>query len=214
MSEPPGNLKADPRSLCLAAVLMFLLAGLAFSAGCASEEAAQPAAPALTPLPTPHKTVIPRTMVTTVSPVETPAEPAPVPEETTSQPAADPSPAIVVSGNYHQEYIRLDATSYSLGEVVQFYLVNKGPEIDGCDFAHPPYTVYHLSPTGVRLPVATGDPSRSYMTVMTDPDSATGPFSLNTGKLSAGRYLIRFDCGRNVAREFVIMSRVQVIDTG
>ena len=105
----------------------------------------------------------------------------------------------------------MDATTYSVGEVVQFYLVNKGPEISGCDYAHPAYTVYHLSPTGTRLPIATYDPARRYMTVISDPNSATGPFSLDTRKLSPGRYLIRFDCGNNVAREFVIMSRADAI---
>lgn len=122
-----------------------------------------------------------------------------------------PDATIVVSGNYHQEYIRMDATTYSVGEVVQFFLVNKGPEISGCDYSHPAYTVYHLSPTGTRLPIAASDPARSYMTVISDPNSATGPFSLDTRKLSPGRYLIRFDCGNNVAREFVIMSRAEAI---
>jgi len=49
------------------------------------------------------------------------------------------------------------------------------------------------------------------MTVISDPNSATGPFSLDTRKLSPGRYLIRFDCGNNVTREFVIMSRAEAI---
>jgi len=138
-------------------------------------------------------------------------EPEPVPEVTIGEPVLTPAATIVVSGNYHQEYIRMDATTYSVGEVVQFYLVNKGPEISGCDYAHPAYTVYHLSPTGTRLPIATYDPARSYMTVISDPNSATGPFSLDTRKLSPGRYLIRFDCGNNVAREFVIMSRTDAM---
>jgi len=75
--------------------------------------------------------------------------------------------------------------------------VLQGSEISGCDYAHPAYTVYHLSPTGTRLPIATYDPARRYMTVISDPNSATGPFSLDTRN--------------NVAREFVIMSRADAI---
>lgn len=135
-------------------------------------------------------------------------EPEPVSVVTTKEPVASPSGTTVLSTNYHPDYIKMDAIVYKVGEVVQFYLVNKGPEISGCDYAHPAYTVYHLSPDRTRLAVATQDPNRSYTTVMSeDPGSATGPFSLDTGRLSAGRYLIRFDCGNNVGREFVLLAR-------
>lgn len=198
------------RPVCLAIAMMLLLTTLLLAAGCESQDQA-PAAPAGTTV-TIQKTLPPRTLATTIPPaVTTSSEPEPVPEVTTQEPVLSPVATIVVSGNYHQEYIRMDATTYSVGEVVQFYLVNKGPEISGCDFAYPAYTVYHLSPTGTRLPIATYDPARRYMTVISDPDSATGPFSLDTRKLSPGRYLIRFDCGNNVAREFVIMSRTDAI---
>ena len=198
------------RTVCLAVALMLILTMLLLVAGCESRDQA-PAVPAGTTATT-QKTLPPRTIATTSPPVvATSSEPEPVPEVTTEEPVLSPSATIVVSGNYHQEYIRMDATTYSVGEVVQFYLVNKGPEISGCDYAHPAYTVYHLSPTGTRLPIATYDPARSYMTVISDPNSATGPFSLDTRKLSQGRYLIRFDCGNNVAREFVIMSRTDAI---
>ena len=198
------------RPVCLAVALMLLLAALLLVAGCESQDQA-PAAPGGTTITT-QKTLPPRTIATTIPPtVAISREPEPVPEVTTQEPSLSPAATIVVSGNYHQEYIRMDATTYSVGEVVQFYLVNKGPEISGCDYAHPAYTVYHLSPTGTRLPIATYDPARSYMTVISDPNSATGPFSLDTRKLSPGRYLIRFDCGNNVAREFVIMSRTDAM---
>jgi hypothetical protein len=103
----------------------------------------------------------------------------------------------------------MDATTYSVGEVVQFFLVNKGSEIKGCDYAHPAYTIYSLSPDGSRLPVSASDPIRAYRTVMSEgePASATGPFSLDTGKISPGKYLIRFDCGNNVGREFENIAR-------
>lgn len=198
------------RPVCLAVALILILTTLLLVAGCESQGPA-PAAPAGTTVTT-QKTLPPQTIATTIPPAVTPgSEPEPVPEVTTQEPLLSPAATIVVSGNYHQEYIRMDATTYSVGEVVQFYLVNKGPEISGCDYAHPAYTVYHLSPTGTRLPIATYDPARRYMTVISDPNSATGPFSLDTRKLSPGRYLIRFDCGNNVAREFVIMSRADAI---
>ncbi|MDD1681944.1 MAG: hypothetical protein LUQ35_10055, partial [Methanoregula sp.] len=193
-----------------AVALMLLLTMLLLVAGCESQNPA-PAAPAGTTVPA-LNTLPPRTIATTLPPaVTTSMEPEPVPEVTIGEPVLTPAATIVVSGNYHQEYIRMDATTYSVGEVVQFYLVNKGPEISGCDYAHPAYTVYHLSPTGTRLPIATYDPARSYMTVISDPNSATGPFSLDTRKLSPGRYLIRFDCGNHVAREFVIRSRTDAM---
>lgn len=198
------------RPVCLAIALMLFLTAFLLAAGCESQNPA-PAAPADTTVTT-QNTLPPRTISTTNPPlVTTSREPEPSPEVTTEVQVLTPDATIVVSGNYHQEYIRMDATTYSVGEVVQFFLVNKGPEISGCDYSHPAYTVYHLSPTGTRLPIAASDPARSYMTVISDPNSATGPFSLDTRKLSPGRYLIRFDCGNNVAREFVIMSRAEAI---
>lgn len=213
MKEKPAFPKNRSGTASTTVLMILLLFALTLSAGCESEEAGASAVPAVTTLPAPVKTIINPPVTTPVPPTGTTTEPEPVPEETTKEPADAPAATPAVSGNYHQEYIRMDSTSYSVGEVVQFYLVNKGPEINGCEYAHPPYTIYHLSPAGIRLPVATGDTSRSYMTVISDPNSATGPFSLDTSRLSAGRYLIRFDCGNNVAREFVIMSRVQVIET-
>jgi len=196
------------RPVCLAVALMLILTMLLFVAGCESQGPA-PAAPAGTTV-TMQKTPPPRTIATTIPPAVTPgSEPEPVPEITTQEPVLSPAATIIVSGNYHQEYIRMDATTYSVGEVVQFYLVNKGSEIKGCDYAHPSYTIYSLSPNGSRLPVSTSVPIRAYRTVMSEgePASATGPFSFDTGKISPGRYLIRYDCGNNVAREFEIMAR-------
>jgi hypothetical protein len=107
----------------------------------------------------------------------------------------------------------MDAIVYTVGEVVQFYLVNKGPDIHGCDYSHPAYTIFHLSPDGTRLKVSSYDPNRSYNMVISgdEPGSATGPFSLDTRRLVPGRYLIRFDCGNNVSRDFVIQDRLAQI---
>ena len=213
MTRCPIFKKSRTKPVCLTVVLMLLLTALMLVAGCESESGAD-TAPAQTTATVPIKTIPVRHVTTTIpTTIVTTPEPEPVTEVPTQEAAITYEPTIAVSGNYHQEYIRMDATTYAVGEVVQFYLVNKGPEIAGCDYAHPPYTVYHLSPAGIRLKVATGDPARSYMTVISDPYTATGPFSLDTHRLSAGRYVIRFDCGNNVSREFVIMSRVSVIET-
>jgi hypothetical protein len=190
--------------------LLLTLAILLLAAGCTS----QPQTPAAPPSVTAADTLTPLTsqeVITTIPPtVNITAEPTPVPFTTTGR-KTESSPAVTVdlSASYHPEYIRMDATTYSVGEVVQFYLVNKGSEIKGCDYAHPSYTIYSLSPNGSRLPVSTSDPIRAYRTVMSEgePASATGPFSFDTGKISPGRYLIRYDCGNNVAREFEIMAR-------
>jgi len=213
MTRCPIFQKSRTKPVCLTVVLMLLLTALMLVAGCESESGAD-TAPAPTTATVPIKTIPARHVTTTIpTTIATTPEPEPVTEEPTQEPAITSEPTIAVSGNYHQEYIKMDSTTYAVGEVVQFYLVNKGPEISGCDYAHPPYTVYHLSPTGTRLRVSEGDPARSYMTVISDPDTATGPFSLDTRRLSAGRYIIRFDCGNNVSREFAIMSRVEVIAT-
>ena len=191
-------------------VILFALAILLLAAGCTSQPQA-PAAPASTTAADMLTPITPQEEITTIPPAVTiPTEPEPVPVVTTSQkPESIPAVTVNLSANSHPEYIRMDATAYSVGEVVQFYLVNKGSEINGCDYAHPAYTIYSLSPDGSRLPVSASDPIRAYRTVMSgsEPASATGPFSLDTAKLSPGTYLIRFDCGNNVAREFEIMTR-------
>jgi len=194
-----------------AVVLMLLLAALLMAAGCTSDLGTPDGQTGMTPI-TPMKTVPARSVTTTIPPAVTmSAEPEPLPEVTPQEPVA----AVTVSSmtkplstNYHPDYITMDANVYKVGEVVLFYLVNRGPEIRGCDYSHPAYSVYHLSPDGTRLVVSTSDPNRSYTTVMSgDPGSSTGPFSLGTGRLSPGRYLIRFDCGNNVGREFVLLAR-------
>jgi len=203
--------KCRTKPLYLAVVLMLLLTALLMVAGCTSESGT-PAAPTGTTSITTLKTVPARSVTTTIPPAVTmSAEPEPVFEVTTQEPVAAvtiSSMTNALSTNYHPDYITMDATVYKVGEVVLFYLVNRGPEIRGCDYSHPAYSVYHLSPDGTRLMVSTHDPNRSYTTVMSgDPGSSTGPFSLDTGRLSPGRYLIRFDCGNNVGREFVLLAR-------
>jgi hypothetical protein len=190
--------------------LLLALAVLLLAAGCTSQPQT-PAVPASTTAAVTLTVITPQEVITTIpTVVNTTTEPEPVPVTTTSQkPESSPSVTVDISANYYPEYIRMDATTYSVGEVVEFYLVNKGSEIKGCDYAHPAYTIYSLSPDGSRTPVSASDPARAYRTIMSvgEPASATGPFSLDTSKLSAGRYLIRFDCGKNVAREFEIMVR-------
>jgi hypothetical protein len=195
------------RPVCTTLVLLLLLAALLFTAGCESEEPETPAVPTvpvtLKTIPTRHvTTTLPTTVITT--------EPEPIPEETPSEPVTTPVETVTISGNNHPEYIRIDASSYAVGEVVQFYLVNKGPGITGCNYTHPSWTAYHISPAGTKFIVATGDPSRSYMTNILEGEiaTATGPMSLDTNRLGAGRYMIQFDCGNNMSREFVLRPRV------
>ena len=193
--------------------LLLLLAVLLLAAGCESESA--PASAPASPTATHTLVKITTRQATTIPPVViTSAEPEPVPEtilvkETESLSLGTVAPP----ANYHPEYIRMDATTYSVGEVVQFYLVNKGSEIKGCDYSHPPYTIYLHLPDDTRRVIASGDPTRSYLTVISDGEiaSSTGPFSLDTRKLTPGRYIIRFDCGNNVAREFVIMAHTPAL---
>jgi len=192
---------------------LLLLTALLLFAGCESESPADATSPASATATHTLTTISTRHVTTTIPPAVTLSnEPEPAPVTTIIQESESRSQGTVTQpGNYHPEYIKMDATVYTPGEVVQFYLVNKGPEITGCDFTHPTYTIYHLSPDGTRLAVSSGDPTRSYMTVISDPDSATGPFSLDTRRLPPGRYLIRFDCGNNVSRDFVIQARAAQI---
>jgi len=191
--------------------LLLLITALLLVAGCesASAPASGPASPTAT-----HTLakITTRHVTTTIPPVEITSEPEPVPETTFAKETESLSPGTVAPpANYHPEYIRMDATTYSVGEVVQFYLVNKGSEIKGCDYAHPPYTVYLRLPDDTRRVIASGDPARSYLTVISGEEiaSSTGPFNLDTRKLTPGRYIIRFDCGNNVAREFMIMAHTR-----
>jgi hypothetical protein len=187
---------------------------LLLAAGCESQEPSD-AAPAITTATHSLTKISTRHVTTTIPPAVTPSnEPEPGPVTTIIQESESLSQGTVTGPrNYHPEYIKMDATVYTPGEVVQFYLVNKSPEITGCTYSHPAYTVYHLSPDGTRLSVSTNDPNRSYITLITEgePGSATGPFSLDTRRLSPGRYLIRFDCGNNVSRDFVIQARATQI---
>jgi hypothetical protein len=190
-------------------LLLLVLTVLLLAAGCTSQSPSAPASasPTATNPPTILSTRPVTTLNTPVVTLTTESEPVPVTSIMKETESISQS-TIAPPSNYHPDYIKLDATVYTVGEVVQFYLVNKGSEIKGCDYAHPTYTIYHLSPDGTRLEVSKNDPVRSYRTVMTaDPSSATGPFSLDTSKLSPGRYLIRFDCGNNVSRDFVIQAR-------
>jgi len=189
---------------------LIFLAILLLAAGCESESAPASAPASLTTTHTLAKITTRHTATTTIPPVETTvSEPEPVPETILSKETESLSPGTVTPpANNHPEYIRMDATTYSVGEIVQFYLVNKGSEIKGCDYNHPPYTVYLRLPDDSRRAIASGNPARSYLTVISEEEiaSSTGPFSLDTSKLTQGRYIIRFDCGNNVAREFVIMA--------
>jgi hypothetical protein len=189
--------------------LLFVLAVLLLAAGCESESP-QDAAPT-SPIITKTLAKIPTRHMTTIPPTETTAnEPEPVQSADTIQETETPVSATVAPpANYHPEYIRMDSTTYTVGDIVQFYLVNRGTEIKGCNYAHPAYTVYHLSPDGTRLVVASSDPKISFFTIIAEGEiaSSTGPFNLVTNKWAPGRYLIRFDCGNNVAREFVVMEK-------
>lgn len=200
-----GN-RTPPVSPAIALVLC--MTALLLVAGCTSEPEASADPGTTTTAPT-LKTLPVRYTTTTIPPAVTMGEPEPSLDVSPKKPAAPPSPTISLQTNYHPDYIRMDATVYKVGEVVLFYLVNRGPEISGCNVTHPAYSVYHLSPDGTRLKVATHDPTRAFMTVISreDPGSSTGPFSLDTSRLSPGRYLIRFDCGNNVGREFMLLAR-------
>lgn len=208
MTRLPIVPRSRTRPVCVLIVLMLLLSALLLAAGCESDQGAPAVPTGTTAIPTP-KTIPVRFVTTAIPPADTMSvEAEPVSAGTPKETAASHPETTALSTNFHPDYIRMDAVVYKVGEVVQFYLVNKGPEISGCDFSHPVYTVYHLSPDRTLLAVATHDPDRSYSTVMSgDPGSATGPFSLDTSRLSAGRYLIRFDCGNNVGREFVLLAR-------
>jgi hypothetical protein len=190
--------------------LLLMLAVLLLAAGCESDSP-QDSAPA-SPTVTKTLTKIPTRHVTTTNPLleTTTTEQETVRVTDTIQETESPVSATVAPpANYHPEYIRMDATTYTVGDIVQFYLVNKGTEIKGCNYAHPAYTVYHLSPDGTRMVVASSDPKLSFFTIISEDEIATstGPFNLDTRKWTPGRYLIRFDCGNNVAREFVIMEK-------
>ena len=187
-------------------VLLLALVILLLAAGCESESppASAPADPAVATLPT---KVPVRHVTTTIPPVvttETESSETATASETPPVPAATATPPV----NYHPEYIRMDSTVYSAGEVVEFYLVNRGSEIKGCDYSRPAYTIYQLFPDGTRRKVSGSEPGRSYRVVIYEgePTSSTGPFTFNTAGLVPGRFLIRFDCGNNVAKEFVIMA--------
>jgi hypothetical protein len=187
-------------------ILLFLLSAIVLAAGCESDS---PATPASAPV-TQTLSTIPTRHTTPVIPSETIGNPEPTSGTITNEAEESRSTAKASPpANYRPDYITMDATSYTTGEVVRFYLVNKGPEITGCSFSHPPYTVYSLSQIGTRTKVAESDPSWSYSMVIiaNEPGSATGPLSVDTRRLVPGRYLIRFDCGNNVAREFVILPR-------
>jgi hypothetical protein len=188
---------------------LIFLAALLLAAGCESESAPASAPASPTATPALAKITTRHTATTIPAVVTSGTEPEPVPEPTLAKETESLSPGTVTPpANYHPEYIRMDATTYSVGEVVQFYLVNKGSEIKGCDYTHPPYTVYLRMPDNTRRAIASGNPARSYLTVISEEEiaSSTGPFSLDTSKLTQGRYIIRFDCGNNVAREFMIMA--------
>lgn len=197
--------KTRMRPVYTTLVLMLVLAALLFTAGCESEE---PATPAATTVPVTMKTIPTRHVTTTLPTTIITTEP--VPEETTPEPVATPVKTAVVSFNSHPEYIRLDETTYAVGEVVRFYLVNKGPEIRGCDYAHPSWTIYHISAEGARFNVSTSDPGRTTTNTIIEGEiaTATGPFSLDTGRLGPGRYVIQFTCGGNISREFTLKPRV------
>jgi hypothetical protein len=189
-----------------------MLAALLLAAGCTSQEnsdtaASATAAKTLSTMPARHITP------TTFPLVTISTEPDTVPVTATIEESESGSESIVAQpGNYHPEYIRMDATLYKAGEVVEFYLVNKGPEITGCSYTHPTYTIYRLFRDGTREKISSEDPNRSYLTVISKDEiaSSTGPFTLGTASLIPGRYLIRFDCGNNVAREFILYAKSPV----
>jgi hypothetical protein len=191
-----------------AVVLLLVLAALLLAAGCTSPENSDAAAG--TTATNTLSTISTRQVTPTFTPEITLTEPEPVPvTPTNTETKSSAGITIAQSGNYHSEYIKMDATLYKAGEVVQFYLVNKGPEITGCSFTHPAYTVYRELQDGTRQKIASDDPSRSYPMVIAKEEvaSSTGPFTLDTARLIPGRYLIRFDCGNNVAREFILYAK-------
>jgi len=190
-------------------VLPFILALLLLAAGCeTTPDTAMPSG--TTPVTITTKIQV-QSQTTKIPPVTFgTADTEPVAEITALQEtsAAETSrqPA-----SYHPEYIRMDAETYNAGDVVQFYLVNRGAEIKGCDYAQPAFTIYQIFPDGTRRKVSGNIPGISYQVVMTgDPGTATGPLTFNTAGMVPGRYLIRFDCGNNVAKEFVIYAKVYV----
>jgi len=188
-------------------VLLFVLALLLLAAGCETtpDTAVPPGtAPAITPAKIPVRPV-----TTPIPPVTSgTADTEPVTEITALQETSTAETSRQSAG-YHPEYIRMDAETYNAGDVVQFYLVNRGTEIKGCDYAQPAFTIYQIYPDGTRRKVSGNIPGISYQVVMTgDPGSATGPLNFNTAGMVPGRYLIRFDCGNNVAKEFVIYAKV------
>ena len=190
-------------------VLLLVLALLLLAAGC--ESPTDTAAPTGTTALTSTSKIPVRTVTTTIPPVTLvtgKTEPA---EEITALPETSAAGTVRQPVSYHPEYIRMDAETYNAGDIVEFYLVNRGEEIKGCDFAQPAFSIFQLFPDGTRRKVSGNIPGISYRAVMTaDPGSATGPLSFNTAGMVPGRYLIRFDCGNNVAREFVIYAKVYV----
>ena len=193
-------------------VLLFVLALLLLAAGCESPPDTA-ALPGTTPSTTATK--IPVRHVTTTTPLPTiiTGESEPV-TEITALPETSAAGTSRQSASYLPEYIRMDAETYNAGDIVQFYLVNRGAGITGCDYARPAFTIYQIFPDGTRRKVSGNIPGISYRAVMTgDPGSATGPLSFNTAGMVPGRYLIRFDCGSNVAREFVIYAKVYVTES-
>jgi hypothetical protein len=188
---------------------LLILAALLLAAGCASQEnsdtaASAPATKTLSTIPT-------RSVPLTTLPVVTRStEPDTVPDTPAIEESESLSESVIAQpGNSHPEYIRMDATIYKAGDVVEFYLVNRGPEITGCSYTHPTYTIYRLFRDGTREKVSSEDPDRSYLTVISGDEiaSSTGPFTISTASLIPGRYLIRFDCGNNVAREFILYAK-------
>lgn len=195
--------------------LLFVLAVVLLTAACES--------PADNPAPVSDTTMPPFQVKVPVSHVTSTIPPATGITEKTDAIPEIPATGItdtfaagtsIPPASNHPEYIRMDADFYNAGDIVEFYLVNRGDEIKGCDHAQPAFSVYQIFQDGTRRKVAGNIPGIIYRATMTDePSTATGPLTFNSAGMLPGRYLIRFDCGDNVAREFVIYAKVHVTET-
>lgn len=103
----------------------------------------------------------------------------------------------------HPDYIIMDSDVYNQGEVVEFYVVNKGTETLTCANV-PTYRVFSQNENGTwdYLPDI-GPPMYPRISYM-KPGEIIPPMRFATAGWIPGRYRIVFDCG--IMREFEIRS--------
>lgn len=98
--------------------------------------------------------------------------------------------------------IRLDARTYNVGEVVEFYVVDAGPGKGGCTDHPCSYRIARLvkneSWQVMRLPVVTMMPFGDSVYY----DESCQPMHLATTGWIPGRYRIQYRCG--LSEEFVV----------